>query len=276
MQDIRPRQFNMLPDVVKNLMIINGLFYLATLTATQFQIDLVRILGLHYVHSQYFEPYQFVSHMFMHGGMLHIFSNMFALWMFGSVLENVWGPKRFLFFYLFTGMGAALIHSGVTYYELHSLENAVNEFSSSPTPVAFKQFVERYAGGFNKAAIYDFITQWSYHEDSASYISEAKSFANKILSDSVDIPTVGASGAVFGVLLAFGMLFPNTLLYIYFFFPIKAKYFIFIYAAFEFYAGWKSVTGSSATNIAHFAHLGGMLFAYLLIKFWQKNSNRFY
>jgi hypothetical protein len=162
------------------------------------------------------------------------------------------------------------------YYELHSLEKAVNAFSDNPTPIAFKQFVERYAAGYNKAALYDFITEWSMNEGNPSYVSEAKGFAGKILSGSVDIPTVGASGAVFGVLLAFGMLFPNTLLYVYFFFPIKAKYFIFIYAAFEFYAGWQSVTGSSATNIAHFAHLGGMLFAYILIKFWQKNDRRFY
>jgi membrane associated rhomboid family serine protease len=275
MQDYRPQQFNLLPDVVKNLLIINGLFYLATITAAQFHIDLVRILGLHYVRSQFFEPYQFVTHMFMHGNLLHIFSNMFALWMFGSVLENVWGAKRFLFFYFFTGLGAALIHSGVMYYELRTMENAVSVFSDNPSPQTFKQFVDRYAGDFNRHAIYDFITEWSLNEYDPSYVSEARYFAAKILSASIDVPTVGASGAVFGVLLAFGMLFPNTLLFLYFFFPIKAKYFVVMYAAFEFYAGWQSITGNSTSNIAHFAHLGGMLFAYILIKHWQKNERRF-
>jgi membrane associated rhomboid family serine protease len=213
--------------------------------------------------------------MFMHGNLLHIFSNMFALWMFGSVLENVWGAKRFLFFYFFTGLGAALIHSGVMYYELRTMENAVSVFSDNPSPQTFKQFVDRYAGDFNRHAIYDFITEWSLNEYDPSYVSEARYFAAKILSASIDVPTVGASGAVFGVLLAFGMLFPNTLLFLYFFFPIKAKYFVVMYAAFEFYAGWQSITGNSTSNIAHFAHLGGMLFAYILIKHWQKNERRF-
>jgi len=276
MQDFRPRQFNLLPDVVKNLMIINGLFYLGKLAAEQFQIDLDHVLGLHYLHSNYFEPYQIVTHMFMHGNFLHLFSNMFALWMFGSMLENVWGPKRFLFFYLFTGLGAALLHSAITYYEIHSLEGAITTYLNNQNPIAFKQFAERYMNGISSTSLYDFINGWSADPNNAQYINEAKSAVNGVLAGSIDVPTVGASGAVFGVLLAFGMLFPNMMLYIYFFFPIKAKYFVFLYAAFEFYSGWQSVAGHSATNIAHFAHLGGMLFGFILIKYWQKSSDRFY
>jgi membrane associated rhomboid family serine protease len=276
MQDFRPRQFNLLPDVVKNLMIINGLFYLATLAAEQFQVDLSHVLGLHYVNSNYFEPYQIVTHMFMHGGFLHLFSNMFALWMFGSMLENVWGPKRFLFFYLFTGLGAALIHSAITYYEISSLEDAVSVYFNNPGPIAFKDFAERYLSRIPSNSLYDFINGWSADPNNSQYINEAKQAVNGILESTIDVPTVGASGAVFGVLLAFGMLFPNMMLYIYFLFPIKAKYFVFLYAAFELYAGYQSVTGNSVTNIAHFAHLGGMLFAYILIKYWQKKSNTFY
>ncbi len=265
-----------MPDVIKNLLIINGLLFLATLTAESFGVRLSRILGLHYVNSQYFQPYQFVSHLFMHGSFMHLFSNMFALWMFGSVLENVWGAKRFLFFYFFTGLGAALIHSGVLYYENTSLEAALNVFLNSPTPDAFKFFIDEKATGFFNNKIYDFINEWSTQPNNEMYISQAKVYANNVLQTGIDIPTVGASGAVFGVLLAFGMLFPNTLLYIYFLFPIKAKYFVAIYALFEFYTGYQNLTGSSSSNIAHFAHLGGMLFAFILIRYWQKGKRNFF
>ena len=276
MQDFRPRSFNFLPDVIKNLLIINGLLFLATLTAESFGVRLSQVLGLHYVNSQYFQPYQFVSHLFMHGSFMHLFSNMFALWMFGSVLENAWGAKRFLFFYFFTGLGAAFIHSGVLYYENTSLEAALNVFISSPTPDAFKFFIDEKAAGFFNNKIYDFINEWSTQPNNEMYISQAKVYANNVVQTGVDIPTVGASGAVFGVLLAFGMLFPNTLLYIYFLFPIKAKYFVALYAMFEFYTGYQNLTGSSSSNIAHFAHLGGMLFAFILIKYWQKDKRNFY
>jgi membrane associated rhomboid family serine protease len=276
MQDFRPRSFNVLPDVIKNLLIINGLLFLATLTAESFGVQLSRILGLHYVNSQYFHPYQFVSHLFMHGNFMHLFSNMFALWMFGSTLENVWGPKKFLFFYLFTGLGAAFIHSGVLYYENTSLEAALNVFLSAPTPDAFKFFIDEKAAGFFNNNIYDFINEWSKLPDNDMFISQAKVYANSVAQAGIDVPTVGASGAVFGVLLAFGMLFPNTLLYIYFLFPIKAKYFVALYAMFEFYTGYQNLTGNGSSNIAHFAHLGGMLFAFILIKYWQKDKRNFY
>ena len=225
MYNYRPSGFKILPDVVKNLLIINGLFFLATIAAANFEVDLIRLLGLYYIESEYFQPYQIISHMFMHGGPLHIFSNMFALWMFGSRLENFWGPKRFLFFYFFTGLGAALIHSTVTYLEIAQLQNSLTD---------------------------------------PMYLQQVK-----------NIPTVGASGAVFGVLLAFGMIFPNTQLMLLFPpIPIKAKYFVFFYAIFELYAGISSIQGGS--NIAHFAHLGGMLFGFILIKYWNRSRKNFF
>lgn len=276
MSDFRPRGFSFLPEVIKNLLIINGLFFLGTLTAESFGINLSSILGLHYVNSEAFRPYQFITHLFMHGSFMHLFSNMFALWMIGTSLENVWGAKRFLFFYFFTGLGAAFIHSGVTYYEMSVLENALNQFISHPTPEAFKIFIEEHARGFYKNQIYDFIINWQSNGAAESFISEAKDFAQNVVHQKINIPTVGASGAVFGVLLAFGMLFPNTVLYIYFFFPMKAKYFVALYALFEFYTGYQSVTGEQGSNIAHFAHLGGMLFAFILIKYWQKSNRNFY
>lgn len=213
-----------MPPVVKNLLIINGLMYLATLAFYKTGIDLNMKLGLFYIGSDYFHPYQFVTHMFMHGSLLHLFSNMFALWMFGMQLENFWGPKRFLFFYFFCGLGAAAIHSLVNYFEIQHL--------------LLTEDLQR-------------------------------------MMNMINMPTVGASGAVFGVLLAFGMLFPNTRLMLLFPpIPIKAKYFVFFYAIFELYAGISSLNGGS--NIAHFAHVGGMLFGYILIKYWNRRRRIFY
>ncbi len=251
----RPVRFNLLPEVIKNLLIINGLFFLATIVLRQedmrnlnVYLDLVKLLGLYLPGSKNFEPYQIITHLFMHGNFGHIFLNMFALWMFGYSLENVWGPRKFLIFYLITGLGAALVHTGVTYWETMNLKNELlqmNYFApelqsyvedGNIPPNRYSRTLERYL--------------WKY-----------------------DTPTVGASGAVFGVLLAFGMMFPNQPIYIYFLLPIKAKYFVIIYGVLELYNG---IAHDRDGNIAHFAHLGGMLFGYLLIKYWRNNDSSIY
>jgi len=233
MQQFRPSRFQVLPPVVKNLLIINGLMFLATMVIPQqFGIDLVRLLGLHFFSSPYFMPHQLVTHMFMHGGFWHIASNMFALWMFGSLIENYWGPKRFLIFYLVCGLGGALLHWGVTGYEVYQVQQDVNVFMASPSPP-----------------------------------DRSREIAQELVQQQANIPVVGASGAVFGVLLAFGMMFPNMYIYLYLMIPVKAKYFVIFYGLFELYAG---VTGSQG-GVAHFAHLGGMLFGFLMIKYWNRN-----
>jgi len=172
---------------------------------------------------------------------------MFALWMFGKVLENVWGGKKFLIYYMITGLGAAIIHLGVSQYEIMSLQAQIST------------------------------TDLSRLLDDGKYIlANNQNYTNPIMGKLnllIHTPTVGASGAVFGVLLAFGMLFPNALLYIYFAIPIKAKYFVILYGILELYAG---ISNNPADNVAHFAHLGGMIFGFLLIKYWKKNSNTFY
>lgn len=218
MQQYRPSSFNILPPVVKNLVIINVLMWLLTWVLAQKGISVTRYLALFPVQSDLFRPYQIVTHMFMHGSWGHIFFNMFALWMFGSPLENVWGPKRFLAFYLITGLGAAAC-----------------------------------------------LLVWN--------TVEINHLAGAAAAMQVNVPTVGASGAIFGLLLGFGMLFPNTLIYIYFLFPIKAKYFVIFYGLLELYMG---IANNPADNTAHFAHLGGMLFGFILIKLWQKDRTRFY
>lgn len=269
MQDYRPGRFQILPPVVKNLLIINGLFYLATIVVgSTFGIDLSKSLGLFYVGADNFKPHQLLTHLFMHGSMMHIFSNMFALWMFGSVLENVWGTKRFLIYYFVTGLGAAVIHSLVTALDIMSLQAAVETYSNTPSLDTFKVFVDKYiAGGYYASAFNELIQSWTVHPTDEYFTKKSIEYAWDFLNIKENIPTVGASGAVFGVLLAFGMLFPNTLIYLYFFFPIKAKYFVIFYGLFELYSGIKYSAGD---NVAHFAHLGGMLFGFFLIKYWNR------
>ena len=246
----RPLRFNLLPDVIKNLLIINGLFFVATFViANVFNIDLGRILGLYIPASDHFQPYQLITHMFMHGSITHIFFNMFALWMFGYTLENIWGPKRFLIYYMITGLGAALLHLGVNYWEFWSIKDQITD-----------------------SQLQDILI------NGQDVLLSGRNYSDAILAKAnliLNTPTVGASGAVFGVLLAFGMMFPNQYIYIYFALPIKAKYFVAIYGALEL---WNGIMNDPDSNIAHFAHLGGMLFGYLLITYWRKSSrgNNYY
>lgn len=272
-QQYRPSGFKLLPDVVKNLLIINVLMYIATVVFEgTFGIDLVRYLGLYFIGSEYFQPYQFITHLFMHGSLMHIFANLFALWMFGNVLENVWGGKKFLIFYLVTGLGAALIHSGVVFWEIMSLQNQAADVLALQSPEKFILFVKEnipleYLNSEYSYAVQSVMTNWLDNPESMSYAVRAGELMQEYVTFKMNIPTVGASGAVFGVLLAFGMMFPNTLIYLYFAIPIKAKYFVILYGILELYLG---IRGSVTDNVAHFAHLGGMLFGYLLIKYWNR------
>ena len=234
------------PPVVKNLIIINVLGLLAYY-AFFGVVNLNWTLGLFYWGSDQFQPYQLVSHMFMHGGFAHLFFNMFALWMFGRVLEQVWGPKRFFIYYFVTGLGAAFLHMLVNHIQIQSI------LAQIPQDQANMVMQE----GF-------------------SVLQQGKNYSDPLLSKlnlSLNIPTVGASGAVFGVLLAFGMLFPNTQLLLLFPpIPIKAKYFVIFYGILELVLG---VT-QPGSNVAHFAHVGGMLFGFILIKYWNSKKNTFY
>lgn len=229
MTEFRPTRFEILPTGIKNLLIINGLVFLAQITIGK-QINIENTFALHTWQSPLFKPWQFFTHMFMHGDFSHILSNMFALWMFGSILENVWGPKRFLIFYIVCGLGAALCHMGVLYYQT---EQAINLFN---------------------AATYE--NQLMLREDIIIRLREA---------------TLGASGAVFGCLAAFGYLFPNTFIYIYFMIPLKAKWFVMIYAGFELF---QAVQNSAGDNVAHVAHLGGALVGIILVYFWNKTNKK--
>jgi len=239
--------FSSIPAVTKNLIIINALFWIASLVfISRSDIDLVRLLGLHYPASRDFNPIQLVSYMFLHDtrSLAHLFFNMFAVYMFGRVLENVWGAKRFLIYYMITGIGAAAVQILVAYLRIRSLESAL-----SPEMV---EQVHRLGGEL-------------LH--SGRNYSEPLAGALNLL---INTPTVGASGAVFGVLLAFGVLFPNVPLYLMFIpIPIKAKYFVIGYGLVELFLGFADFNGD---NVAHFAHLGGMVFGYILVVYWKKKD----
>ena len=231
MTEFRPSRFEILPTIIKNLVIINALVFLAQNVLPNAGIRLEDMLALHTWQSELFKPWQFVTHMFLHGDIFHILFNMFALWSFGSVLENIWGPKRFLTFYLVSGLGAALCHMIVLYVQNQQMLNVF--YSMSPAD------------------------QQLYFLNVQQKLNEA---------------TIGASGAVFGCLAAFGYLFPNALIIGFpFIIPMKAKWAVLLYAGFELFAAVKSSAGD---NVAHVAHLGGALFGFLLVYFWNKPRNR--
>jgi len=237
-----------LSPVVKNLILINVIMLLAVFTLEKvLNIDLIRVLGVYFPKSPKFEPYQVITHMFMHGGLTHLFFNMFALFMFGRVLEQVWGPKRFFIYYMVSGLGALITHE--TVQAIHYAKLA-----STLSPDQINMVLERG---------YEFAMQGRVFQDSAM----------RQMTEILLIPTVGASGAVFGILLAFGVLFPNTQLMLLFPpIPIKAKWLVIGYGGLEL---WNTFA-QPGSNIAHAAHLGGMIFGYILIRIWRKTTKTLY
>jgi membrane associated rhomboid family serine protease len=237
-----------IPPVVKNLLIINVLFFAAKFVMKNAGIDLDYILGAFYFDSQFFKVWQLISYMFMHGDLMHIFFNMFALFMFGGVIESRWGTKRFINFYLITGLGAVALQMGVQAYEVYQITGSIVH---NPVTVDLAA---------NMAQV------------KVPGISEE---ARNTLIGIYGFPMVGASGAIFGLLVAFGMLYPNTEMYIMFIpIPVKAKFIIPVYILMELSLGVARVPGDS---VAHYAHLGGALLGFILVKLWKdKDNNRFY
>ena len=269
MTQFRPSGFQVLPPVVKNLLIINGLVFFLQIVLEPRGIQLSNMLGLHYWRSPEFRIWQPFTHMFLHGGFMHLFSNMFALWMFGSSLENMWGGQRFLIYYLVCGLGAALLHNAALGAQFMPLEDAFRAYQQDPTLDHYLRFVrDQDLEGYRPFA--EIGRAWSANPSTTAYISDTNFLIADYIGAVTSVPTVGASGAVFGLLFAFGYLFPNLLLYFYFFFPIRAKYFVALYAAFELYAGFRNAPGD---NIAYFAHLGGMIVGFILLRAWGMRYN---
>lgn len=262
-----------LTPVVKNLLIINiGIFFIAIVALENLRLNINTLFGLHSLYSLDFRAWQFVTYMFMHADFGHVFSNMLGLLVFGPMLENVWGSKKFLFFYMFTGIGAGLMYWGINMYETSRLKSSVETYVVAPTPEKFSDLMRKHDKRSFEMNI-DYIDQYHEHPEDQSLVNETVAYAKKLYQARIGFSMVGASGAIFGILMAFAMLFPNTELYFYFVLPIKAKYLVALYGLYELYSQYAARPND---NVAHFAHLAGMFFAFILIKYWQKQRNTFY
>jgi membrane associated rhomboid family serine protease len=280
-------RWSMMPPVVKNLLIINGLMFLASLTfESSIGLDLNDLLGLHYFQSEKFNIFQIFIYMFMHGSISHIFFNMFAVWMFGSAIENVWGSKRFLIYYLLTGFGAAIIHYITIYIDMAPIISQMEAIIYSPNADAIIGFANahpwgNYIDSIRYPQIYEETLEFynntlqtlNTNPNDSGALRDASVFFQDYLRHYLNLPNViGASGSLFGILLAFGMMFPNMKLYMIFIpIPIKAKYLMIGYGAMELFS---AIQDNPGDNVAHFAHIGGMLFGFIIIKFWEKTGVR--
>ena len=259
------RGFSGIPVVVKNLIIINALVFIANMALGN---KLTEWLALYFFNNPNFKPFQFITHMFMHGGWMHIFFNMFALWMFGSMLEQVWGSKRFLTFYIICGLGAAGLHTLVNWIEIRPLIDQLSAVNFDF--VYIKQALSLTPINDHLTEINNLLDQGA--RSASNWNTSLTATMEKFFLKNA-IPVVGASGAIFGVLIGFGMIFPNTKLMLIFFpVPIAAKYFIPVLMVLELFLG---IGQFSWDNIAHFAHLGGALFGFILMKYWGLDKQRY-
>jgi len=273
MTQFRPTRFEVLPTIIKNLLIINGLVFLAqnTFAGPTSSFSFEDYFALHAWQSSLYKPWQLITHMFLHGDFGHILGNMFALWMFGSILENVWGPKRFLLFYFLCGVGAAVIHLLILSYQLIPMTNEYEQLlrlSKSNAP-GFSDAVLAFSKAHNiplARILADNKVTLTTPGLAPELMALITSYHNKVLSTA----TLGASGAVFGILIAFVYLFPNTYIYVYFLFPIKAKWLGVLYFAFELY---KAIENSAGDNVARWAHVGGALVGFVLVYIWNKRKH---
>ena len=262
------------PPVVKNLIIINIIFFLAQSLLPDGRGEwLTQTLGLHFWESPDFHFYQWLTHMFLHADVGHLFFNMFALWMFGRILEYDLGSRRFLTYFLVTGLGAAVLHMGVTWIEITRLKDAAAAVLNTPTPDLFSIFVGDHFAAYRGAGMDSFIQAWYAQPANPQFIEEGRQLVEALIAKRMDVVTIGASGAIFGVLLAFGMLHPNDRIMLLIPpIPMKAKYFVIGYGILELYLGIRG----DGTNIAHFAHVGGMIFGYFLLRYWKKRGKIYY
>ncbi len=268
--------FQSITPAVKNLLIINVLLYLlAVVMRSSMGIDLDAWFGLHYFQSNYFAPWQFITFMFMHGSFWHVFCNMFAVYMFGRTIEQVWGTPKFLIYYFVTGIGSGIVQQVALYFDIAPFIEAVDAYLSNQTTESLQNFIDEH-GAFSQASVYAMSTFTSkYNALAATSMTEANAYAREFIMEYQQLfidahNTIGASGAVFGLLLAFGMLFPNMVIWLMFPpIPLKAKYFVLGYGLLEFFSG---IANTQYDNVAHWAHLGGMLFGFFLIRKWKEKS----
>jgi membrane associated rhomboid family serine protease len=235
---------NNLPQVTKNIILLNIMFFLATLILQTKGIDLTANLGAHYVNSPLFKPYQIVTHFFMHGGFFHILFNMYLFAILGAYLEQIWGPKRFFIFYMATALGAFALYNVMGVYEIQQLKALIIK------------------DGFNLNEVNQLIINDNRDGLMATNSQAVVNYASQSFT-----PIVGASGAIFGVMAAFAILFPNTEFRLYFAIPVKAKYFVAAYFLIEVYLSFQN---NANDNTAHLAHVGGAIVGAIIVLFWRK------
>ena len=262
--------FNLTPTV-RNLLIANILFFVAQISLLPL---LTQVGSLYPIGSPYFQPWQFFTYMFLHGGWGHLLANMFGLISFGPLLEQRWGASRFLTFWLICGVGAGVLYEGVRAYEGRSLDAAYTEVVRSRTGADFQDFMEKTGLKQDSDEAAARALERSPNDQALQQAVVERAGEVQAYLNSRSGGMLGASGALFGLLFAFAYLFPNTELMLLFFpFPIKAKYFVFLYAAYELYAGVHRTPGD---NVAHFAHLGGLVIGFIVLRFWERGRERFY
>ncbi len=257
--------------VVKNILLINLAIFLIQ---SFFSIRLSEVFGLRVVFSEEFGFHQFLTYMWIHGDFRHIFGNMLMVLFLAPMLERVWGGKRFLIFYLICGIGAGILYGVADVAEKWSLRDDKAAYIADPNPEDFSIFiVEHKSPRYNLPRLADFADDYYDNSNNVSYRNQSIQIVQDIYQDMVNIPMVGASGAVYGILMALLILFPNMTVYLYFAIPVKLKYLVFGLGMYEI---WSEINRAEGDNIAHLAHLGGMLIAFVVIKIWSKNSNRLY
>ena len=258
--------------LVKNLLILNiGIW----LVESFMKVDLANLFGLYFIFDGQFKPFQFVTYMFLHdtGGIMHLLGNMIGLFFFGPLLENFLGQKKFLILYMVTGVGAGLFYTGVNFLEVNSVKQDVEAYLANPNPDDFNRLVVKHVDRPTPEFL-DFIDDYARNENSVQKIQESMYYARMIYSPRGNYRLVGASGAIFGILAAFALFFPNTEIYMLFIpFPIKAKYLVGAYILYELYAEFQR---SPNDSVAHLAHLGGALIAWILVTKWKKDRGSFY
>jgi len=270
------------PPTVRNLIILTVVCHILSIAATVFlQFNVVQNFGLHNWNSAYFKPWQLVSYMFLHdmsyiflrdiGGITHLLFNMLGLWMFGSMLERFWGAQKFIIFYFVTGIGAGLINVFSTTILLQPMFDSAVFYMNNPGYNLFEHFVSNYLpGSYDNEGVNEFLKVWFNDPLNPGYIKESVQIVNQVTDLRLNTPTVGASGSIYGLLLAFGVLFPNSVIMLLIPpIPLKAKYFVLIFGGMELLLGLRN---NLEDNVGHFAHLGGMLFGILLILLWKKQA----
>ena len=253
---------NNIPQVTKNILLLNVLFFVLKFFFISQGIDLDRILGVYYVNSTFFEPYQIITHFFMHADIMHILMNMYLFVLLGTFLERLWGPKRFFIFYIASALGAFTLYNIIGVYQIFELKQSLSTFldvtildnliNTSYSSFDLEKNINEYLNNLPNQNLIDINT-----------ISHYINYSNT--------PLIGASGAVFGILAAFAILFPNTEFMLYFAIPVKAKFLVGAYFLWELY---KSFNGTPGDNVAHLAHVGGAIVGAIIILIWRKTDKK--